>query len=60
MQIYTWNYVNDITGKGSAVYEKHAWKPKGFPNAINKPNIPPVVVQPGEKYKHTMLFEFSI
>lgn len=62
MQFYTANYVNGITGKGGAVYGKHAGvclETQGFPNAINQPNFPPVVVQPGAKYKHTMLFVFS-
>ncbi|XP_057951336.1 uncharacterized protein LOC131146069 [Malania oleifera] len=63
MQFYTANYVNGIVGKGSAVYGKHSGlclETQGFPNAINQPNFPSVVVQPGEKYKHTMLFEFSV
>lgn len=62
MQFYTANYVDGITGKGGAVYGKHSGvclETQGFPNAINQPNFPSVVVQPGEKYKHTMLFEFS-
>lgn len=62
MQFYTANYVDGITGKGGAVYEKHSGvclETQGLPNAINQPNFPSVVVQPGEKYKHTMLFEFS-
>jgi aldose 1-epimerase len=62
MQFYTANYVDGITGKGGAVYGKHAGvclETQGFPNAINQPNFPSVVVQPGAKYKHTMLFEFS-
>lgn len=63
MQFYTANYVNGITGKGGAVYNKHAGlclETQGFPNAINQPNFPSIVVQPGEKYKHSMLFEFSV
>ncbi|KAL5224963.1 hypothetical protein ABZP36_011602 [Zizania latifolia] len=62
MQFYTANFVDGITGKGGAVYGKHTGvclETQGFPNAINQPNFPSVVVQPGEKYKHTMLFEFS-
>lgn len=62
MQFYTGNYVNGVVGKGGAVYEKHSGlclETQGFPNAINQPNFPSIVVQPGEKYKHTMLFEFS-
>ncbi|KAF6137336.1 hypothetical protein GIB67_036373 [Kingdonia uniflora] len=63
MQFYTANYVNGVVGKGGAVYEKHSGvclETQGFPNAINQPNFPSVVVQPGEKYKHTMLYEFSV
>ncbi|KAK6148155.1 hypothetical protein DH2020_019067 [Rehmannia glutinosa] len=62
MQFYTANYVNGIVGKGGAVYGKHAaacLETQGYPNAINQPNFPSVVVQPGETYKHCMLFEFS-
>ncbi|KAL6001663.1 hypothetical protein ACLOJK_007403 [Asimina triloba] len=63
MQFYTGNYVNGVVGKGRAVYGKQAGlclETQGFPNAINQPNFPSVVVEPGEKYKHTMLFEFSV
>ncbi|KAK1565731.1 hypothetical protein Q3G72_033480 [Acer saccharum] len=63
MQFYTANYVNGVAGKGGAVYGKHSGvclETQGFPNAINQPNFPSVVVRPGEKYKHTMLFEFSV
>ncbi|KAL3574981.1 hypothetical protein D5086_023082 [Populus alba] len=62
-KFYTANYVNGIVGKGGAVYGKHSGlclETQGFPNAVNQPNFPSVVIQPGEKYEHTMLFEFSI
>ncbi|KAF2309123.1 hypothetical protein GH714_000677 [Hevea brasiliensis] len=63
MQFYTGNYVDGVVGKGGAVYGKHSGlclETQGFPNAINQSNFPSVVVQPGETYKHTMLFEFSV
>ncbi|CAA2973007.1 aldose 1-epimerase-like [Olea europaea var. sylvestris] len=62
MQFYTANYVNGIVGKGGVVYGKQSGvclETQGFPNAINQPNFPSIVVQPGEKYKHSMLYEFS-
>ncbi|KAL1563613.1 aldose 1-epimerase [Salvia divinorum] len=62
MQFYTANYVSGVVGKGGAVYGKHlaaCLETQGFPNAINQPNFPTVVVQPGEKYNHSMMFEFS-
>ncbi|GAA0163023.1 epimerase/racemase [Lithospermum erythrorhizon] len=63
MQFYTGNYVNGIVGKGGAVYEKHSgvcMETQGFPNAVNNPDFPSVIVQPGGKYEHSMLFEFSV
>ncbi|CAN0897420.1 Galactose mutarotase [Linum grandiflorum] len=63
VQFYTANYVDGIAGKEGAVYEKHSGlclETQGFPNAINQPGFPSVVVRPGEKYKHRMLFEFSV
>lgn len=63
IQFYTANYVNGIVGKGGAVYGKHAavcLETQGFPNAINEPNFPSIIVQPGEKYQHSMVYEFSV
>uniref|UniRef100_J3LQC7 Aldose 1-epimerase n=1 Tax=Oryza brachyantha TaxID=4533 RepID=J3LQC7_ORYBR len=62
VQFYTGNFLNGIVGKGGAVYGKHAGlclETQGFPNAVNQPNFPSMTVHPGEKYSHTMLFEFS-
>uniref|UniRef100_A0A2P2PVT2 Uncharacterized protein MANES_01G118100 n=1 Tax=Rhizophora mucronata TaxID=61149 RepID=A0A2P2PVT2_RHIMU len=62
MQFYTGNYVDGAFGEGGAIYEKYSGlclETQGFPNAINQPNFPSVIVQPGGKYGHTMLFEFS-
>lgn len=63
VQFYTANSVNGVVGKDGAVYGKHSalcLETQGFPNAINQPNFPSIVIKPGEKYKHTMLFEFSV
>ncbi|CAI0409323.1 unnamed protein product [Linum tenue] len=62
MQFYTANNVNGIAGKGGANYGKHSavcLETQGFPNAVNQPNFPSVIVQPGQKYQHAMVFEFS-
>lgn len=63
MQFYSGNKVDGVGGKGGSVYGRHSGvctETQGFPNAINQPNFPSVVFQPGQKYKHTMVFEFSI
>ncbi|CAM0873310.1 unnamed protein product [Alopecurus aequalis] len=62
VQFYTGNFLSGVLGKGGAVYGKHSGlclETQGFPNAVNQPNFPSVVVHPGEKYMHTMLFDFS-
>ncbi|CAN1351606.1 Galactose mutarotase [Linum perenne] len=63
VQFYTANYVAGVAGKEGAVYEKHSGlclETQGFPNAVNEPKFPSVVVRQGEKYRHSMLFEFSV
>ncbi|PWA35048.1 galactose mutarotase-like superfamily protein [Artemisia annua] len=63
IQFYTANNVNGIIGKGGAVYGKHGavcLETQGFPDAINQPKFPSIVVEPGDKYQHSMLYEFSI
>ncbi|XP_047337671.1 galactose mutarotase [Impatiens glandulifera] len=63
VQFYTGNYVNGVVGKGGAAYGKHSGlclETQGFPNAINQSNFPSVVFRVGEKYRHSMLFEFSL
>ncbi|KAK8934980.1 hypothetical protein KSP39_PZI015075 [Platanthera zijinensis] len=63
MQFYSGNKVDGVGGKGGSAYGRHSgvcMETQGFPNAVNQPNFPSVVVRPGEKYKHTMVFEFSI
>ncbi|CAN1140748.1 Galactose mutarotase [Linum perenne] len=62
MQFYTGNNVNGVVGKGGAKYGKYSGvclETQGFPNAVNQPNFPSVIVHPGHKYQHTMIFEFS-
>ncbi|KAJ9162661.1 hypothetical protein P3X46_022417 [Hevea brasiliensis] len=63
LKFYTGNYVNGVVYKGGTVYGKHSGlrlERQGFPNARKQSNFASVVIQPGEKYKHTMLFEFSV
>jgi aldose 1-epimerase len=62
MQFYTGNYVDGVVGKSGAIYQKRSGvclETQGFPNAINEPKFPSIIVKRSEKYTHTMLFEFS-
>ncbi|KAF9620186.1 hypothetical protein IFM89_010921 [Coptis chinensis] len=62
VQFYTGNMLKDVKGKGGVVYGPHAalcLETQGFPNAVNHPNFPSVIVNPGKPYTHFMLFQFS-
>lgn len=62
VQFYTANYVDHTVGKGGKVYRKHSgfcFETQGFPNAVNQPNFPSIIVQPGETYTHVMVHVFS-
>ncbi|CAL9753781.1 unnamed protein product [Musa acuminata subsp. burmannicoides] len=62
VQFYTGNFLNNVKGKGGQIYGKHAGlclETQGFPDSVNHPNFPSQIVNPGEDYKHNMLFKFS-
>ncbi|KAF5191507.1 Aldose 1-epimerase [Thalictrum thalictroides] len=62
VQFYTGNMLKDVKGKGGAVYGPHAalcLETQGFPDAVNHPNFPSVIVNPGKRYKHLMYYMFS-
>ncbi|KAL3701731.1 hypothetical protein R1sor_019753 [Riccia sorocarpa] len=62
MQFYTGNFLNGVVGKGGVAYHIHdafCLETQGYPNAINEPKFPSVVVHPGQTYKHVMVYRFS-
>ncbi|KAE8682384.1 Detected protein of unknown function [Hibiscus syriacus] len=63
VKFYTGNLINDVKGKRGVVYKAHAGLcllTQGFPDAVNHPNFPSIIVSPGKPYKHKMLYKFSI
>ncbi|XP_052174600.1 uncharacterized protein LOC127789690 [Diospyros lotus] len=62
VQLYTSNGMGGVKGKGGAVYNNHAGlclETQGFPDAVNQPNFPSVIVNPGETYRHVMVHRFT-
>lgn len=63
VQLYTANHLDgSITGVGGVVYPKHGGfclETQHFPDSINKPNFPTVVLRPGDTFKSTTTFKFS-
>jgi aldose 1-epimerase len=62
VQLYTANYFDgSLTGKGGFVYGRHAGfclETQHFPDAVNKPSFPSVVLRPGQIYRQTTSHKF--
>jgi aldose 1-epimerase len=63
IQLYTGNFLDGtLTGKAGVAYQKHAGfclETQHFPDSINHPSFPPVVLQPGRTFKSTTVYRFS-
>eukprot|EP00271_Cylindrocystis_brebissonii_P005232 TRINITY_DN17189_c0_g1_i1.p1 TRINITY_DN17189_c0_g1~~TRINITY_DN17189_c0_g1_i1.p1 ORF type:complete len:446 (-),score=54.14 TRINITY_DN17189_c0_g1_i1:527-1864(-) len=63
VQVYSGNFLDGtLKGKGGAVYQRHSalcLETQGFPNAVNEPSFPSVLLRPGETYRHVMLHRFG-
>lgn len=57
VQLYTGNYLDGtLTGKGGAVYRKHAGfclETQHFPDSVNQPSYPSTILRPGETFRST-------
>lgn len=64
VQLYTGNMLDgSVTGKGGQVYQKHAalcLETQHFPDSPNRPEFPSTVLRPGETYRHTTGYRFSV
>jgi aldose 1-epimerase len=64
LQFYTGNFLDGkITGKGGWTYQfRNAFcmEPQHYPDSPNQPNFPSVVLKPGEVYRNTIMYRFSV
>lgn len=64
VQFYSGNFLNGtIRGKGGWVYQqRHGFclEPQHFPDTPNQPGFPTTVLKPGETYKNTIMYKFSV
>lgn len=62
MQLYTGYFQNFQTkGKGGVSYQGYAGlalETQHFPDSVNKPNFPSVILRPGKTYRHVMVHKF--
>lgn len=62
MQFYAGNFLDNIAGKGGAVYGKRTgvcYETQYFPDAIHHPNFPSPVLKAGEIYDTTTVYKFG-
>jgi aldose 1-epimerase len=63
VQFYTGNFLDSSNvGKAGTAYPKHSGlclEAQHFPDSVNQPSFPPVILKPGETYRQTTLYKFA-
>jgi aldose 1-epimerase len=63
IQLYTGNFLDGSNkGKGGAVYKQYGGlclEAQHYPDSINQPKFPSVVLKPGETYRQTTVYRFA-
>ncbi len=63
VQLYTANFLNgSLTGKRGVVYQRHTGfclETQHFPDSVNQPKFPSVILRPGQTYRQTTTHKFS-
>ncbi len=64
VQFYTGNFLDgSMTGKGGWVYQRRnglCFEPQHYPDSPNHPQFPTTELKPGETYKNTIIYKFSV
>lgn len=62
VQFYGGNFLNGVKGKGGKEYAYRSGlclETQHYPNSINEPKFPSVVLRPGKTYRHTCVFQIT-
>ena len=63
VQLYTGNFLDGkLKGKGGVMYQKHqafCLEAQHFPDSVNHPEFPSVILRPGQTYTQTTVYKFS-
>jgi aldose 1-epimerase len=64
LQFYSGNFLDGtLKGKGGWVYQLRSafcMEPQHYPDSPNKPAFPSTVLKPGDTYKNTIVYRFSV
>ncbi|QDU64267.1 Aldose 1-epimerase precursor [Planctomycetes bacterium Pan216] len=62
VQFYTGNFLMDQKGKGGKAYPKRSalcLETQHFPDSVNQPTFPSVILNPGQTYRQTCIYRFG-
>lgn len=63
VQLYSANFLDgSIVGKGGVKYGKHAafcLEAQHFPDSVNQPKFPSIILEPGSAYRQETIYKFS-
>ncbi|HUM04103.1 MAG TPA: aldose epimerase family protein [Terriglobales bacterium] len=63
VQFYSGNFLDGtLTGKEGVVYGKHSGfclETQHYPDSVNHPNFPSIILRPGETYRTQTIYQFS-
>jgi aldose 1-epimerase len=63
LQVYSGNFMGDLTGKGGAVYGHRGaicLEPQGYPDAVNQPSFPSIIITPETGYRAMQRCRFGV
>lgn len=63
VQFYSGNFLTAVAGKQGQVYRKRCGfclEPQHFPDSPRRPQFPSVVLRPGQTYRQTTIYRFSV
>jgi aldose 1-epimerase len=64
IQFYSGNFLDgSLTGKGNTGYKKHygfCLETQHFPDSPNQPSFPSTILQPGDTFKSSTIYKFSV
>ena len=62
-QLYTSNHLDgSIKGKQGATYQRYqalCLEAQHYPDSVNHPSFPSVILRPGQTYRQTTVYRFS-
>jgi aldose 1-epimerase len=62
VQLYTGNHLQNVVGTGGATFGRHGGfclETQHYPDSINRPEFPSVVLRPDQAFKSTTIYKFS-